>query len=164
MSVTIQDMTPQAFETFYQWSLLHHTEELMQQRNLTREEARKESKKELSQMLPEGLQTENQQLYSIVAEGKIVGFLWTLHEETAGKKQSFLCDLAVWEDYRRRGYAAQALRLMEAQAAKDGCQESVLFVADSNYAARKLYEKAGYRELRQSDCGNYMIKDLRTDL
>ena len=164
MSIAIRNMTPQAFDAFYQWSKDNYIKDLMQQKNLTPEEAARVAAQELAMMLPQGLQTENQQMMSIMDGDQVAGYIWTLYELTEGKKQCFLCDLAVWEKYRRRGYAAQALRLMEAQAAKDGCLESVLFVADSNYAARKLYEKAGYRELRQSNCGNYMIKELRTDL
>jgi ribosomal protein S18 acetylase RimI-like enzyme len=157
-------MTQQAYDIFYRWSVEQHTVELMEQKGISWEEASKEASKELSGMLPDGLHTENNFLLSIVDDGEIVGFIWTLHEETGGKKQSFLCDFAIWEEYRRKGYGAQALLLMEKQAAEAGCRESVLFVADRNLAARALYKKCGYCDLRQAGCGWYMIKELKTDL
>ena len=53
---------------------------------------------------------------------------------------------------------------MEREAANGGCVESILFVADSNATARTLYEKCGYRDLRQESYGKYMIKELKTGL
>ena len=94
------------------------------------------------------------------SDGGVVGFLWTLQEVTEGRRQSFLCDFAIWEHCRRRGYATAALALMEQRAVEDGCQESVLFVADRNTAARALYEKTGYCVLRRLSYGAYMIKQI----
>ena len=164
MPITIRNMTQQAYDAFYRWSVEHHANELMEQKCIPREEASKEASKELSGMLPNGFHTENNFLMSIISNEEIVGYIWTLHEETDGKKQSFLCDFAIWEEYRRKGYGAQALLLMEKQAADAGCVESVLFVADRNAEARTLYEKSGYRVLRQAGYGKYMIKELKTDL
>ncbi len=164
MPITIRNMTQQAYDAFYRWSVEHHANELMEQKCIPWKEASKEASKELSGMLPDGLHTENNFLRSIINGDEIVGFIWTLHEETDGKKQCFLCDFLVWEEYRRKGYAAQALRLMEREAIHAGCVESVLFVADRNAEARTLYEKSGYRVLRQAGYGKYMIKEIKTDL
>ncbi|MBR5564651.1 MAG: GNAT family N-acetyltransferase [Roseburia sp.] len=113
-------------------------------------------------MLPNGLNTEHNYLMTIVEEDseESAGFIWTIHEETEGKKQSFVCDFAIWESKRRRGYATETLRLVEKNAVEAGCEESMLFVADSNDVARALYEKCGYQILRQAGCGKYMIKQL----
>lgn len=71
-----------------------------------------------------------------------------------------MCDFVIYESKRRKGYATAALNEMEKNAVEAGCQESVLFVADNNYAARELYIKCGYQFLRQMDYGKYMIKQL----
>ena len=162
MSIELRTMTPEEFHIFYRWSMEHHVLELMEEENLSRDAAIREAAAELAQMLPHGLDTERQQLMTIEEpdSGEMVGFLWTLHEETEGRRQSFLCDLAIWEHCRRRGYATAALALMEQRAVEDGCQESVLFVADQNTAARALYEKCGYRILRKYSYGAFMIKQL----
>ena len=160
MSVKIRKMTDAEFKDFYQWSVEHHVTELMEERGLSREAAREESVKELAEMLPDGLNTKHHHLMTIVAEGGNAGFLWTIHEETEGRKQSFLCDFAVWEQNRRKGYGSAALCLAEKVAAEAGCVESVLFVRDDNSPARALYEKCGYRVLRPKGYGKYMIKQL----
>ena len=97
---------------------------------------------------------------AVVADSKTVGFIWTLYEECDGEKQVFLCDFAIWENFRRKGYGAAALSLAEKNAAKAGCEKIVLFVRDSNIAARALYEKCGYQPLRQKSYGIFMAKPL----
>ena len=161
MSIELRTMTPEEFEIFYRWSLEQHVQELMEEENLSRDAAIREAEAELTQMLPRGLDTPHQQLMTIAeTDGGAVGFLWSLHEETEGRSQSFLCDFAIWEHCRRKGYATAALVLMEQRAAAAGCLESVLFVADRNTAASALYEKNGYRVLRKSSYGTYMIKQI----
>lgn len=160
MSVTIRAMTVAELETVRQWSIASQAEELMAENRLCREAAIREAAEEFAAMLPHGLHTANTYLMTILAQEKPVGFLWTLHEETAGRKQSFLCDFAIWKSHRRKGYASAALTLAEATAAAAGCVESVLFVSNSNIAAKALYEKCGYRAFRQAGHGMYMMKQL----
>lgn len=164
MAVTIRKMTDREYEQFCRWSMEQQAQELMEECHLSREKALREAEEELSRILPDGLHTKDNFLMTIQAagSGETVGFVWTIHEETAGRKQSFLCDFAIWEAYRRKGYASCALQLAEAQAAAAGCRESVLFVADRNAPAKALYEKCGYQFLRQAEYGSYRIKQLTT--
>ena len=160
MSVAIRKMTYEEFGQFYQWSVEQQAKELMEELHIAWEDAMKSAIAEISEMLPDGFHTKRHQLMTVVAEDENAGFIWTLHEETNGRMQSFICDFAIWESQRRRGYGSAALYLAEKQAAEFGCRESVLFVKDNNAAAIALYQKAGYRVLRQAGCGMYMIKQL----
>ena len=162
MPIKIRKMTNDEFEKFYQWSVTDHARELMEEAQMSQDEAVKKSKDEVAQMLPEGLDTEDNYLASVVEEdsGEVVGFIWTIHEETSGKKQNFVCDFAIRESKRRKGYGTAAMRLVEKYALEAGCVESVLFVTDANHAARELYQKCGYQLLRQAGHGRYMIKQL----
>ncbi len=160
MSVVIREMTSGEFEAFYRWSAENHAKELMEELQLSHAEAMQETLDELAQMLPKGFQTENHHFFSILAENEHAGYLWTIYEETEGRKQCFLCDFVIWEDKRRKGCGEKALCLVERSAAAAGCQESVLFVRDDNSAARALYKKCGYQILRQEAYGKYMKKLL----
>ena len=162
MTVTIRKMTTAEFENFYRWSIEQQAEELVAELQISRQDAAQKAVAEVAQMLPDGLHSKNNHLMTILEmnSGENAGFIWTLYEETDGRKQSFLCDFAVWESKRRRGYGAAALKLAEKNAAEAGCQESVLFVSDDNIAAQTLYEKCGYSVLRQERYGKYMIKQL----
>ena len=162
MSVTIRNMTDDEYEYFYRWSVEHQAADLAEELQIPLEEALRETIDEISGMLPDGPHTAHNHLMSILEpdSDETVGFIWTIHEETAGRKQSFLCDFAIWESKRRKGYAAEALLLAEQDAAAAGCAESVLFAADRNIAAKALYQKCGYQVLRRKDYGCYMIKQL----
>jgi len=162
MPVLIRSMTPEEFDKFYQWSVAHQAAELVKERSICLEDAQKETIAEITSMLPDGLDTKHNYLMTITEKGsgETAGFIWMLHENTTGRKQSFICDFAIWESKRRRGYASAALKLAEKHAVDSGCLESVLFVADENTAARALYEKCGYRILRKAQYGKYMIKQL----
>lgn len=160
MSVQIRKMTKDEFEIFYQWSVEQNVKELMEELHLSQEEAMKKTTAEVVQMLPEGLDTEHNHLLTIVAGEENAGFIWTVHEEFEGRKQNFVCDFAIWESKRRKGYGAAALSLVEKHAADAGCQESVLFVSNENDAAIALYQKCGYHLLRPEGYGKYMVKSL----
>ena len=160
MEVTIRTMTGREFEAFFRWSVEQQAKELAEEFRMPREAAQKEALAELAAMLPDGLHTKGCHLMTIVAEGEAAGYLWTIREETEGRRQSFVCDFAIREEKRRKGFGTAALLLAEQQAAEAGCTESVLFVADRNTAAQALYRKCGYRVLRQEGYGHYMIKML----
>ena len=160
MPVTVRKMTDAEFSFFYNWSIRHQTEALMAQLHIPRETALKETVAEIDGMLPQGLHTRNNTLLTVIAEDQNVGFIWTLYEETQGRKQCFVCDFAIWETQRRKGYGKAALYLAEQLSAAEGCLESILFVSDDNSGARALYEACGYRTLRREGCGEYMHKPL----
>lgn len=162
MFVKFRRMTNNEFESFYGWSIEHQAKELMEELHISQEEAISETVKEIAEMLPDGIDTPHNYFTTIVDSDsdENIGFVWTLHEVTEGRKQSFICDFAIWESKRRKGYASAALRLAENQAAEAGCVESVLFVKDNNTAATALYRKCGYQVLRQHGYGKYMIKQL----
>ncbi len=162
MAVVLKPMTAEEYAEFYKTSFENHVKELMEEESLPREKAEKETAAELSQMLPDGKETAGSFLLTIhrTPAPAPVGYIWTIHEETDGIKQSFLCDFLVYEECRRRGYAEESLRLIEKAEAEAGCEESVLFVKNSNPAAEELYKKCGYRFLRDENYGKYMKKRL----
>lgn len=160
MCVQIRKMTEAEFEIFYQWSIENHALELTEELQMTRDQAIREAITEINEMLPHGFHTECSNLMTIVAENENAGFIWTVYEETEGKQQVFVCDFAIWESRRRKGYGAAALSLAEKDAAEAGCHRSVLFVRDDNDAARSLYKKCGYQFLQQKGYGYFMAKQL----
>ena len=162
MFVKLRRMTNEEFESFYGWSIEHQAKELMEELHISQEEAISETIKEVAEMLPDGIDTRHNYFTTIddSDSDENIGFVWTLHEVTEGRKQSFICDFAIWESKRRKRYASAALRLAENQAVEAGCVESVLFVKDDNTAAKALYRKCGYHVLRQHGYGKYMIKQL----
>lgn len=66
--------------------------------------------------------------------------LWTLHQP----QHLYLSNLAVQEDWRRRGVARQLLAASEKQACHWGFQELYLHVMEDNIRACRLYQQMGY--------------------
>ena len=107
-------------------------------------EALVESRKEILRSLPAGRETANQFFFTIAAgptEEK-VGAIWLGLEPRGG----FVVDLIIFELFRRRGYAHEAMLLLEQFAREKGAGKLSLQVFGENQGARKLYAKLGYTE------------------
>jgi len=74
--------------------------------------------------------------------GRIVAYacLWRVDDELA------INNLAVHPGERRRGFGDWFLGRLLAEAAASGCTQATLEVRPSNVAARRLYDRHGFRE------------------
>jgi len=105
-----------------------------------------EAEKELVSLLPTGLQSPGHVFFTIEAEsGAAVGVIWIARAERAYGPIGYIYDLVVWPEYRRQGYAAQAMRLLEEEAASLGFCGLALHVFGHNKPAQDLYAKLGYQ-------------------
>jgi GNAT superfamily N-acetyltransferase len=104
------------------------------------------AKAEIREMLPDGLATMNNYLYSLFTpdETSSVGVLWILIRERNKQKEAFIADIVIYDAYRRKGYGAQALKTLEEVVKGMGIHRIRLQVFGHNNAARDLYEKSGY--------------------
>jgi ribosomal protein S18 acetylase RimI-like enzyme len=110
-----------------------------------RGEALEESRKEYMQLLPDGLNTANQHLFSIKDDsGAKAGMLWFAVRNQGGKRSAFIYDVRIEPVFQRRGYATQAFQALEAIARDMGIAAISLHVFGHNTAARALYEKLGF--------------------
>ncbi|MDO5424750.1 MAG: ribosomal protein S18-alanine N-acetyltransferase [Eubacteriales bacterium] len=73
-------------------------------------------------------------------DGNVAGYcgLWRSFEE------GDITNVAVGEDFRRRGIAENMLRFLMELAGKEGVTQFTLEVRKSNEAALRLYEKLGF--------------------
>jgi len=162
MNIRLRKMTLNEYYDFFEWSKNNHASELVRDTKASLENALYQAQAEILEILPDGKDTENNSLMVIenVFNNKNVGFMWYLYEESNNVQQVFLCDFMIDERERRKGYATEALCAMENYAIEYGCKESVLFVANENEPAQKLYEKSGYAFLKEMDDGMYLKKKI----
>ncbi len=82
MSVVLRKMTDDEFKTLYKEGIEHYTQGLMEERNFIYENAKLQAIKEFSDILPNGLQTENNLPMAIAEKnsGETVGFICVLHK------------------------------------------------------------------------------------
>ena len=142
--ISLRAMTEEEFQAFLAQSVPEYASEKVRAGNWTPEEALGRSRKDHATLLPEGLASTHQRLYTIELEGRPVGRLWlSVDPQTAGGA-GFIYDLFVAEPFRRQGIAVEAMRLLEKEALGFGVGSLALHVFGYNVAARGLYQKLGY--------------------
>lgn len=105
-----------------------------------------EAEKELLSLLPAGLESPGHIFFTIECDGAVpVGVIWVAKTERTFGSIGYIYDLVVWPEYRRRGYAAQAMRALEVEATRLGLHGLALHVFGHNTSAHDLYVKLGYR-------------------
>lgn len=140
----LEPMTAEEFGPYLEASIREYAADCVRSGRWTAEEAPAEARKQVDGILPQGLRTPGQFIFTIVAEptGDHVGALWFAVEPRGG----YIYDLRVHERFRRHGYAEQAMRAIERVAREHGATKIGLHVFGDNAGARRLYEKLGYAE------------------
>jgi ribosomal protein S18 acetylase RimI-like enzyme len=142
-------MSQEGYELWRQTSIAGYAEENIVSGRWTGREAHAKSEQEFNKLLPYGLATPDNYLYSLVEDQRSepVGMIWfALVREDGGREQAFIYDFQILEAYRRRGYGTQALLRLEDRVMAMGMKAISLHVFAHNRAARNLYGKVGYRE------------------
>jgi ribosomal protein S18 acetylase RimI-like enzyme len=103
------------------------------------------AQQEFDRLLPNGLETANQHLLSIrAAKGNLVGFLFLTVISRVSGSEAFILDLVIFSDFRRKGYARDALLQLEQYVVNLGLNTISLSVFSHNEVARALYQKIDY--------------------
>jgi len=119
------------------------------------EEALERSRKVFNNLLPQGVETENNYLFSVQLEesGEKIGIIWMNHEMP--RPHGFIYDIALDEVQRGKGYGKQTMLALEEFAKGLGLKTIGLHVFTKNTAAMKLYKGLGYEVTSQN-----MVKEL----
>jgi len=144
--IELQAMTESDFQKYLTRAVETYAAEKVKAGNWREDEALDRSRKEFNDLLPEGIHTADHFLYNIVNEAcEKVGFLWFA---LAPRRTEwyFIYDFEIYEVFRRRGYAFQALAKLDEFARGRGIETIELHVFGHNTAARELYKKAGFIE------------------
>jgi ribosomal protein S18 acetylase RimI-like enzyme len=144
--ITLIPMNETEFQTYLAKAIREYANEKVQAGNWTIDEAPERSRQEFEGYLPQGIKTPDNFLYSLLNEtNEKVGFLWyaTLPKQPG---QAFIYDFEIYETFRRKGYASQALAGLEQEARSRGLNQIELHVFGHNTAARELYKKMGFAE------------------
>lgn len=144
--IALSPMTDSDYQIFLDSAIAAYAQDKVAAGNWKESEALERSKQEFQNYLPQGNHTEANFLFALVNEdGQKVGYLW-YKIEPKQPEFAFIYDFEIYEQYRRRGYATQALEALEAHAKLHGVKKLGLHVFGHNTAARELYKKVGYIE------------------
>lgn len=126
--------------------------------NWKEDEAETLSRKEYAGLLPDGLNTKDQHVLTILSDKEEnVGFIWFGVRDTGDLPGAFIWDFRINEEFRKNGYGSETLNELHQMLGEMGINRVSLHVFAHNKPAISLYEKLGYeatnivmsREIRQ---------------
>jgi ribosomal protein S18 acetylase RimI-like enzyme len=107
-------------------------------------EALEKSRQQIGTLLPEGLQTKDHYIFTLVDGDQVVGMIWMKAELSRAVKSGFIFDVMVNETFRGKGYGKQLMLLIEEKARELDLKSIGLHVFAYNKVAKNLYESLGY--------------------
>lgn len=142
-------MTEEEFAAYLARAVRSYADEHARAGDVEPEDALERAQKDYDELLPEGLRSKNQHLFTLTHETLgAIGLIWFELRERHGRKSAFLFDIAIREDLRGQGFGRRALELLDERLRELGAGSVGLSVSGYNHAARALYEKMGYQITR----------------
>src|SRR5690242_17090347 len=104
--IRLELLQQEDFERFLEGEIRGYAEDHVRNGNWPAEGALERSRKEFEALLPEGIHTRDQYLWSIVnEEGKKIGLLWVQVKE----QKAFIYDFVIDDTFRGKGYGKQSM-------------------------------------------------------
>jgi ribosomal protein S18 acetylase RimI-like enzyme len=141
--VKLIPMQQEDFESFLERGIREYADDHMRNGNWPAEGALERSKKEFEHYLPNGIDSKDQYLYSIIGEqgGNKIGILWVQVKD----QKAFIFDFMIDESFRGKGYGKQALIALDEKLKSMNVESVGLHVFGDNVIAYELYKKMGFQ-------------------
>ena len=163
--IELQKMVVEKFESIMEKRLLEYISDLEVYQEEFKEKfdasPKKFAERQWSQMLPDGINTENNYFWIIKKLDSVepIGNLWLL--KYPKKKETFIADIFLKKEYRGAGYGTFVLKFVEKIAKMDHFTKAIeLHVFKHNPRAVKLYERIGFENIEEDFTGYTMIKKI----
>ena len=137
-------MTQHEFEAFLERSIPEYAAEHVRAGNWIESESLEKSRKEFEKLLPQGLNSVDNFLYTLYDGEEAVGMIWMKIRDHRSKS-GFIYDAFIDERFRGKGYGKSLMLLLEEKAREMELNSLELHVFGSNHVARKLYETIDYK-------------------
>lgn len=106
--------------------------------------AQEQARKDYAELLPQGLDTPNNWLFTARQDGEAVGHAWLAVKDNPWGRGAAIYDIAIREAWRGKGLGRQLLEEVQRAATEQGATRIGLNVFGFNTVARSLYESAGF--------------------
>lgn len=144
--IRLVPMTEKEFSLFLDHDIQEYARDQVWAGYWSEAEALVRSRREHHTLLKDGLKSKYHHLYTIQESEReeAVGVLWFKANLDSARASGFIFDLEIYEPFRRKGYARQAMLELEKVARAMGLKQLGLHVFAYNEGARALYENLGY--------------------
>jgi len=144
-TVELIPITDAAYTTWRERSVREYAAEHVKSGNWTAEEAPAKAEAQFAEILPDGMATLGQYLWTIRdSAGDDVGILWVGTERRPG--HAFIYDIEMAQERRGQGFGTAAMLALETWARSNGIRTIGLHVFGHNTGAWQLYKRLGYVE------------------
>lgn len=142
---TLRAMTSREYASWLAQAIAGYAEDKVASGQWSPSASLERSTKEHAELLPQGLSTQDNYLYSIVDRNdRAVGALWFAVKTKFNAPIAYVYNIEVDPGHRRRGHAHRALVALEHEVRRLGLAGVALHVFGHNTAAQALYAKLGY--------------------
>lgn len=150
--IKLEPLQEEDFERFLEQEIRGYAEGHVRNGNWPEDGAVERSRKEFESLLPDGIHSKDQYLWSLMDGEKNVGILWVQVKD----QKAFIYDFVIDEAFRGQGYGKQALIAMDEKLKSMDVGSVSLHVFGDNIVAQELYKKVGYQIT-----GIHMKKELK---
>jgi len=140
-----QKMTNDEFEDYFDSTVNKYAQEKIKSGNWNKKTAIERAKSEVNKLLPDGVETENNYLYSIYNNNKHLGYIWYKINNNEKGDIAFLYDIIIFKKYRKKGFGEKTMKLFERKVREAGCKKIQLHVFAHNKPAVSLYQKMNFK-------------------
>ena len=138
--ITLQPMQQEDFDRVLVNEISGYAAEHVRNGNWPEEGSLERSRKEFEALLPQGVHTPNQYLWTLMDGDQKIGFIWVQVKDGRG----FIYDFLIHEEFRGKGYGKQALAAMDERLQGMNVESVSLHVFGNNIPAQELYKKMGF--------------------
>ena len=142
--VRLEPMTQEQYDAYRATAEEGYAESMRQAGAKGEAESRAKAAEDYARLLPDGLATPGQLLWTAYDGEREVGILWVSLTDTPDGTTAFGYDLEVPEDLRRHGYGRAILEAAVEDLRARGVVSVGLNVFGHNLGAQALYEQMGF--------------------
>lgn len=144
--IRLVPMTEDELQAYLPVTIANYANDHAKAGNLSADTALDYAQNEFANLLPHGVATPQQHLFTIedAETGANVGMIWFTEKRTLNPPSAYICDFVIKPQFRRQGYGKQALVALEAKIKECGLSVIRLHVFGHNVGAIRLYETLGY--------------------
>lgn len=144
--ISFRAMTKDEYPAYLEYFINDYAYEIESNFGVSFHDSLVRAKQEISEMLPDGVNTRGQVLMCIDAHSDStnnhIGYLWYKPDST--KRTVFIYDFHIFNSSQGLGLGKQSLRTFEVYLQAKGFKEIRLRVAGDNARARHVYETSGF--------------------
>jgi RimJ/RimL family protein N-acetyltransferase len=144
--VKLTPMAQEDYEAYLERSVREYAEDHVRNGNWPAEGSLEKSRAEFQSLLPDGLQSKNEFVFTILNEStnQKIGILWVEVKMDVSPRRAFGYDFRINEEFRGKGFGKQALAALDEKLKSMQVESMGLHVFGDNLTAQALYKKMGF--------------------